>query len=136
VIKEVGSVAVLVSDAKRSAEWYRDKLGFEIVGMEGHTVFVRPKGSRFLLHLCGKCDAWEGDTPGGRTGVWLNCGDVVVSKDKKTGIVTPASRPESVEKTYHELKKKGVEFQEELTTASWGKYAILKDPDGNLFEIS
>jgi len=29
-----------------------------------------------------------------------------------------------------------VEFAEELTTSSWGKYALLKDPDGNLIEIS
>jgi len=132
----MGSVAVLVEDARKSALWYHDKLGFEIVGIEGHTVFVRPKGSNSLLHLCGPCDAWEGDKPGGRTGIWLQCGRMVVHKHKKTGLVTPTSRPEDVEKTYRELKKKGVEFSEELTTTSWGKYAILKDPDGNLFEIS
>jgi len=28
-----------------------------------------------------------------------------------------------------------VDFAEELTAASWGKYAILKDPNGNEFEI-
>jgi len=136
MINGVGSVAVLVEDARKSAQWYRDKLGFEIVGIEGHTVFVRPRGSRTLLHLCGRCDAWEQDRPGGRTGIWLQCGNVVVRRDKKTGLVTPVSRPEDVEKAYRDLKKKGVEFSEELTTTSWGKYAILKDPDGNLFEIS
>lgn len=66
----------------------------------------------------------------------MQCGEMVVRKDKKTGLVTPTSKPGDVEKTYNELKKKGVEFLEELTTTSWGKYAILKDPDGNLFEIS
>jgi catechol 2,3-dioxygenase-like lactoylglutathione lyase family enzyme len=136
MITGVGSVAVLVQDARKSAEWYHDKLGFEIVGIEGHTVFVKPKESNSLLHLCGRCDAWEDDNPGGRTGIWLQCGEMVIRTDKKTGIVTPASRPEDVERTYHELKKKGVEFAEELTTTSWGKYAVLKDPDGNLFEIS
>jgi uncharacterized glyoxalase superfamily protein PhnB len=48
----------------------------------------------------------------------------------------PASNPENVERTYFELKRKGVEFSEELTATDWGKYAILKDPDGNEFEIS
>ncbi len=57
-------------------------------------------------------------------------------KDEKTGVVLPASNPEDVERTYVELKKNGVDFSEELTTTSWGKYAILKDLDGNEFEIS
>jgi catechol 2,3-dioxygenase-like lactoylglutathione lyase family enzyme len=137
MITGVGSVAILVYDGKKSAEWYRDKLGFEIVGAEGHSVFVRPKRSRTpLLHLCAKCDAWGDDEPGGRTGVWFGCGDVIMRKDRRTGQLIPASNPDDVEKTYLELKKKGVDFAEGLTTTSWGKYAVFKDLDGNEFEIS
>lgn len=136
MITAVGSVAILVKDARKSAKWYHDKLGFKIVGIEGHTVFVSPKGSSALLHLCGKCDAWENDRPGGRTGIWLRCGRSTIYKRMKSGLVIPSSRPEEVVRTYHALKKRGVEFAEELKTTSWGKYAILKDPDGNLFEIS
>lgn len=137
VINGLSSVAVLVDDAKKSAEWYREKLGFEVVGMEGHTVFVKPKGPQTpLLHLCAKCDAWGGDRPGGRTGIWLSCGQIVIRRDSRTGTAIPASNPDDVERTYEELKKKGVEFPEELTATSWGKYAILRDLDGNEFEIS
>lgn len=132
-----GSVAILVHDAEKSAEWYRSKLGFEIVGKEGHAVFVRPRGSEStLLHLCGPCDAWGKDAPGGRTGIWFQCGAISFRKDRKTGQVVPASNPEDVERTYSELKEKGVEFSEELTMTDWGKYAIFSDPDGNEFEIS
>jgi len=136
LITGAGSVAILVEDASKSAKWYRDMLGFEIVENNGHTVFVRPKESQLLLHLCGKCDAWGADLPGGRTGVWLHCGKVSMKKDEATGVVTPASDPHEVEKTYHELKAKGVKFSEGLTSTSWGKYAILRDLDGNEFEIS
>jgi catechol 2,3-dioxygenase-like lactoylglutathione lyase family enzyme len=137
MISGVGSVAVLVADARRSAEWYVEKLGFEIVGKEGHGVFVSPKGSRTpLIHLCARCDAWGEDRPGGRTGIWLSCGSVTFRKDEKTGSVFPVSAPADVESTYADLKEKGVEFAEGLTTMKWGKYAILKDPDGNEFEIS
>jgi catechol 2,3-dioxygenase-like lactoylglutathione lyase family enzyme len=137
MITGVGSVAILVRDARKSAEWYHDKLGFEIIGVEGHTVFVKPRGSQApLLHLCARCDAWEEDQPGGRAGIWLHCGETTIRKDERTGQVLPASRPEEVERAYLELKRKGVEFKEELTTTDWGKYAMLKDLDGNEFEIS
>ncbi len=70
-----GSIAVLSNDPRTSAEWYRNKLEFEIVGSEGHSVFVRPMGSAFhLLHPCGPCDDWGANRPGGRTGIWLSWG--------------------------------------------------------------
>jgi uncharacterized glyoxalase superfamily protein PhnB len=72
----------------------------------------------------------------GAYGVWLRCGEITIHRDEETGQTLPASKPEDVEKTYLELKKNGVEFSEELTTTKWGKYAILKDLDGNEFEIS
>ncbi len=108
----VASVPVLVKDAKKSAEWYRDTLGFE-VNIKGHWVEVKPKGSTPVIHLCEKCEDWRGDTPGGNTGIFIK------SDDK--------------EKTYRELKAKGVEFAKEWTTEPWGSYAIFKDPDGNEF---
>jgi catechol 2,3-dioxygenase-like lactoylglutathione lyase family enzyme len=137
MITGVGSVAVLVNDAKKSAEWYRDKLGFEIVEKGGHAVFVRPRGSAFpLIHLCERCDDWGNDTPGGRTGVWLDSGGITLHKSKDSGFILPSSNPDNVERTFDELKKNGVEFSQELTAMSWGKMAIFKDPDGNEFEIS
>jgi hypothetical protein len=51
-ISGVGSIAILVHDANKSAEWYHDKLGFEFIGTEGHAVFVKPNGSQApMLHL-------------------------------------------------------------------------------------
>lgn len=110
----VVSVAVLVNDAKKSAEWYHDKLGFE-TSIQGHWVEVKPKGSTSVIHLCEKCEDWGTDLPGGQTGIFIK------SDDK--------------ENTYNEMKKKGVEFAVELQEAPWGggKYAIFKDPDGNQF---
>ncbi|HUI00006.1 MAG TPA: VOC family protein [Nitrososphaerales archaeon] len=133
----VGSVAVLVNDADKAARWYRDKLGFEIVENKGHAVWVRPKGTTTpLLHLCERCDDWGDDKPGGRTGIWLASGKVRLRRDKKSGRILPSSNPRAVERTYKELKRKGVEFSQELTKTSWGKMAILRDLDGNEFEIS
>jgi uncharacterized glyoxalase superfamily protein PhnB len=109
---EIACVPVLVNDAKKSAEWYRDKLGFE-VSIHGHWVEAKPKGSQTVIHLCGKCKEWGNDSPGGNTGIFIK-------SDDKT-------------KTYEELKTRGVEFSKELTKESWGTCAIFKDLDGNEF---
>jgi uncharacterized glyoxalase superfamily protein PhnB len=126
---DVGSVAVLVSDARKALEWYRDVLGFDVVNGKGHSVFMRPRGGGTMIHLCSKCDAWENDQPGGRTGIWLRCGPLRTMKDEKTGMTIVASDPAEVEKTYNDLKSRGVKFSEELKTEWWGKYAIMQDPD-------
>lgn len=107
---DIASVPVLVNEAKKPAEWYRDKLRFK-VSIQGHWVEVKPKDSRTAIHLCEKCKEWGNDSPGGNTGIFIKC------DDKTT--------------TYEELKAKGVKFSTELTKESWGTYAIFKDPDGN-----
>ena len=137
MIEGLGSVAVLVHDARKSAEWNRSKLGFEIIATEGHAVFVKPGNSPgSLIHLCERCEDWGSDRPGGRTGIWFRCGELTLRRDERSGRLIPASRPEDVESSYHQLKQIGVEFTVELTTTSWGKFAIFKDPDGNEFEMS
>lgn len=137
MITGVGSVAILVHDAKKSAQWYQEKLGFEIVRNEGHTVFIKPKGAtNILLHLCERCDSWEKDQPGGSTGIWFQSGQITMRRDERSGLLLPACNPEDVERTYLELKQKGVRFTEELMTTSWGKGAVFSDLDGNEFEIS
>ena len=102
------SVAVMVSDAKKSAAWYKEKLGFE-VSVEDHWVTAWPKGSTAKLHLC------EGDLEPGNTGV------AYYSKDAA--------------KTVADLTKKGVKFTMPYTKTEWGAMAQLKDPDGNLMWV-
>lgn len=38
---------------------------------------------------------------------------------------------DNVEKTYEELRARGVEFVAPPKKEPWGTYAVLKDPDGN-----
>jgi catechol 2,3-dioxygenase-like lactoylglutathione lyase family enzyme len=135
MISDVGSIPILVTNAKESAKWYHEKLGFEIVSNEGHWVAVKPEESSVLIHLCGKCDSWGGDKPGGDTGIWLRSGEMEGFLDEKSGSNIPRSEGDKVDATYADLKNKGVEFDTELSQSPWGKYAKLKDPDGNIFWI-
>jgi catechol 2,3-dioxygenase-like lactoylglutathione lyase family enzyme len=98
------SVALMVTDAKKSAKWYEEKLGFVTEG-SGHWITVWPKGSNSKFHLC------EGKPEPGNTGISLYC--------------------ESAEKTAAALEKKGVKFAKHVTKEEWGTFAIIADPDGN-----
>jgi catechol 2,3-dioxygenase-like lactoylglutathione lyase family enzyme len=108
------SVAVVVSDAKRSLQWYTDGLGLDIIDNEDHWITVGRKGQPGMLHLCQP----SGDNPSselepGNSGVLLR----IPGKD-----FTAACEA---------LKARGVEFTEGPTTADWGTYAVVRDPDGN-----
>ena len=104
------SVAVMVSDGKKSAAWYKEKLGFEVSTEYDHWVTAWTKGANWKLHLC------EGELEPGNTGISLYA--------------------EDVKKTVEDLKKKGVKFAMDYTKSQWGEMAKLKDPDGNIIQIS
>lgn len=102
------SVALVVKDGKKSAQWYKEKLGFEIRDAQGHWITVAPKGSDLVIHLC------EGDKlePG-------NSGFAFQAKD--------------VAKEEKALASKGVKITTPMRKESWGTYMQFADPDGNEF---
>lgn len=108
MIDSIYSVAVVVSDRKKAAQWYKEKLGFAIKeDSEEHWTVVGPADWPSGLHLC------EGDLEPGNTGILL--------------------QPDDFDKTVEELKKRGVQFTKEPKKEPWGTSAMFKDPDGNEF---
>ena len=107
----LADVAVVVSDAKASAAWWRKNLGFSefIVGGTGHAILVAPPGERFVLHLCEGFAAME---PG------------------NTGI---AFITDEMDQLVARMVEGGVSFPEPLKAEAWGKMAKFADPDGNIF---
>lgn len=67
----LGDVAVVVADAKKSAQWWREKCGFEIRDAAGHWVTVAPPGGDVVLHLC-----HTGEHESGNTGIGFFVDDV------------------------------------------------------------
>jgi len=110
MISKLLTVAVMVSNAKESAKWYKEKLGFETSNEDDHWVVAWPKGADWMLHLC------EGDLEPGNTGIGFYSDDV--------------------EKTVAYLKRKGVEFDQDYIRADWGGNAGFKDLDGNVIWIA
>jgi uncharacterized glyoxalase superfamily protein PhnB len=108
----ISDVAVTVKDAKASAKWWAEKVGFAVHtvgGPEGHAIMVAPPGERFLLHLC---EGFEAVDPG-NTGI---------------GLVT-----DEVDDLVERMKAAGVTFTEPLRKLDWGGMAKFADPDGNVF---
>ena len=108
MINSIMDVAIVVSNAKKSAEWYKEKLGLELRENEGHWITMAPKGSNVVLHLCETTPLEKGNT----------------------GI---AFHVDDLDKTYKEMSGKGVEFTTKPKKTEWGSYAMFKDPDGNEF---
>jgi predicted enzyme related to lactoylglutathione lyase len=42
---------------------------------------------------------------------------------------------DDIQRTYEELRAKGVEFTEAPTQEFWGWWAVFKDPDGNTYGL-
>jgi len=105
----LNSVALVVSDAKKSAKWYQEKLGFEIRDKEGHWITVAPKGMDLVIHLCEKFYPLEP----GNSGFSFHVKDV--AKEQKA------------------LEAKGVKFTQSTKKEDWGTSAMFADPDGNEF---
>lgn len=104
----LGDVAVVVSDAKASAAWWKEKCGFEIRDNAGHWVTVAPRGSEVVIHLCE-----TGAHEEGNTGIGFFVDDVAAVEEAWTA--------------------KGVRFSVPRKVGEASVQARFLDPDGNEF---
>lgn len=107
-------VAVVVSDGKEAARFWKEKLDFEVRSQDGHWVTVAPRGANVVLHLCGST-AREPVDPG-NTGIGFDAPDVA--------------------KVEEQLRARGVRITTPTTKAAWGTFMMFADPDGNEFWVS
>ncbi|MGA8302473.1 MAG: VOC family protein [Thermoplasmata archaeon] len=107
------SVAVVVSDKKKSLEWYTKKLGLDQIASMDHWVAVGRKGQPGLLHLCQTSD-YDTSIPleKGNTGINLHL-------------------PGKFDAACAALAANGVKFTSPAQKEQWGWWATVEDPDGN-----
>ncbi len=115
MFKQIDYTMVMVSDMARSIEFYRDKLGIPLK-------FESPDWTEFLT---------------GTTTLALHGGGIkrepqAGSADKDAGTCSIGFNVEDVDKTYEELKAKGVNFVMPPTQREGEgiKLAVCVDPDG------
>lgn len=118
MIKRVKFVSIPVTDEDRALDFYTRGLGFEILTDQSFG-----QGQRWI----------ELGIPGADTRVVLyrpENGDGVGAFQRISFLA------DDVERTFRELRDRGVEFTQEPKTESWGTAAGFKDPDGNTFVLS
>lgn len=116
MIKEISTVAVYVTDQKAAEDFWVNKIGFELRVKEemGHRAFrieVAPPNhqTRLLLFPRNIMQDWA---------------------EKKPSIVFSC---DNIDRTYLELKSKGVNVGPEPQSISGISFTTFKDPDGNEF---
>jgi catechol 2,3-dioxygenase-like lactoylglutathione lyase family enzyme len=116
---------LVVTDAERSRDWYRDVLGAELYREYGGTSAVMRFLGTWLLLVTG----------GGPTA------------DKPTVTFAPPTDPDTVghavtirvpdcRAAYETLRSRGAEFLTPPVESDWEVRAFFRDPDGHLWEIS
>jgi predicted enzyme related to lactoylglutathione lyase len=119
MIRKIKFTSIPVRDQDRALHFYVTTLGFTLVtdqpmGPGQRWIELRPaKGDTGVALFT---PPGHEDRVGTFTGISLDCDDV--------------------QKTYEELRAKGVEFAQPPRSEPWGVMAILKDSEGNQFVLS
>jgi predicted enzyme related to lactoylglutathione lyase len=118
MIKCIATQAVYVSDQRAAEDFWRNKVGFEAVsrrdiGDELYWLEVAPPGaqSRLVLYPKSLMNDWS---------------------ERKPSIVFEC---EDVDRTYEELKDRGVDVGDPPIDMQWGRFGSFKDLDGNVFGL-
>ena len=119
MINKVKFVGIPVKDQERALAFYTEKLGFKVA-----TDQPMGGGKRWIeLRIGGAETRVVLFTPEGH-------------EDRVGTFFNGSLEADNVQKTYEELKAKGVEFTQEPKTEPWGTSALFRDSEGNQFVLS
>jgi len=118
MITNIKFLSIPVRDYDRALDFYTQKLGFKVATDQRFGA-----NSRWIELKIGRAE----------TGLALF---TPPGQEDRVGTFMPMSyQCDNVQKTYEELKARGVEFVQEPRTESWGTSAIFKDSEGNQFVL-
>ncbi|HKR53248.1 MAG TPA: VOC family protein [Chthoniobacterales bacterium] len=118
MIKQIKFVSVPVENQDRALDFYTEKLGFTII-----TDQPFDEKQRWI----------ELRVPKAETRVVLFTTDD--DKNRVGTFMNMSYTCDDLHKTYEDLKKRGVEFENPPKKETWGNYAIFKDSEGNRFVL-
>src|SRR5215467_4728595 len=113
MFKRISAVILLVSNMKKSIEFYKDVLGMEVKQQAEDWVEFSKQGTVLALHPTKKKKK--------------------LTKNINMLIGFDVSELESV---CSNLEKKNVKFHKKVTNEAFGRHAIIEDPDGHLISLA
>jgi lactoylglutathione lyase len=123
MFRRISAVILLVQDMKKSIDFYSNVLGMEKKQESEDWVEFLKQGTVLALHPVKKKRASTSEhqgsirtLKGGNTLIGFNVGDL--------------------ESVCNELRTKNVKFYKNLKNESFGKHAIIQDPEGNLISLA
>jgi predicted enzyme related to lactoylglutathione lyase len=117
MMKKIKFVGIPVRDQDKALEFWTKRVGLQVATDQP----MGEGGQRWI----------ELKIPGAQTGLVLFTPD---GHEDRIGTFHNMSWDvDDVEKTYAELKERGVEFVQPPKKEPWGTSAIFKDVDGNMF---
>ena len=119
MIKRIKFLGIPVRDQDRALRFYTEKLGFRILTDQEFS------GTRRWVEL---------SIPGAETGLVLFTPEG--QEDRIGTFVNTSWEADNIEKTYEDLRAKGVEFTGPPQKQPWGTFAMMKDSEGNQIVIS
>jgi len=119
MIKKLNFVGIPTRDQDRALAFWTEKIGFSVA-----TDRPMGPGQRWI----------ELTIPGAQTAIVLFTPEG--HEDRIGTFFNGSFGCDSVEYTYEQLCKRGVEFEAPPRKEPWGTYAQFLDPDGNTFVIS
>lgn len=121
MISHVKLVSIAVTDQDKALDFYTNKLGFEVVVDEPFNTSNR---ARWI----------ELKPPEGQTRIVLLKAE---RNDPRVGRLSNiVFTADDVEKTYFDLKTRGVQFKEPPNKQHWGMFTQFTDLDGNTFVLA
>ena len=115
------SAALSVSDLERSLEWYRDIVGFHVAETfehEGRT--------------------WAARVQAGNVEIMLNQDDGAKGENraKGAGLSLQITTVQDVDWLAERIRERGGTLEREPEDQPWGRYFMVKDPDGFVYGIT
>ena len=132
MITKMSHATIYVKNQQEALEFYRDKLGFEV-----DTDAMIGEDFRWLTMKIKHQPGFEIILMEPRAGMLLDQESAaqlraLMDKGMLGGGVFET---DDIQKTYEELKGRGVEFKGPPTTQSWGTATVMKDNSGNWFSL-
>jgi predicted enzyme related to lactoylglutathione lyase len=119
MIKQIKFVSIPVVDQQRALDFFTQKLGFRILTDKPFS-----ESQRWIELTVGRAETGLVlFTPPGH-------------QDRVGGFMNMSFVCDSVQKTFEELRDRGVEFVQEPKTEPWGTSAIFRDSEGNSYVLS